>query len=127
MEHEKELEIWLGKNRILALFAKNVNLWRDVAFMLTLVLNFFIIFSYSIHFGDPNDDDYSRRMYNPRLFFNEGATNTLDLFKTLGIIMIFCSSFVVLFFLIKKAPLVVKKAWSMDILGVEKGRDGSKN
>mmetsp|Transcript_22209 Transcript_22209/g.19037 ORF Transcript_22209/g.19037 Transcript_22209/m.19037 type:complete len:420 (-) Transcript_22209:169-1428(-) len=96
-----------------------------MAFYLTLVLNFLIIFSYSVYFGDSNDE-YDRRMYNPRLFLDESLTNTIDIFRFIGIVMIFCSSFVVLFFLIKKAPLVVKKAWSLDILGVEKNPDGSR-
>jgi inositol 1,4,5-triphosphate receptor type 1/inositol 1,4,5-triphosphate receptor type 3 len=41
-------------------------------------------------------------------------TNTENIFVTLGTIMIVCSLLVVLFFLCKKAPLLIQKAWGVD-------------
>lgn len=125
MKLEERMKIFFGKNRFLALFAQHVELWKDLAFVLTLILNFLIFFSYSEYFGDPNDDEFKARMDNPRLFLDSNAKNTKSLFTILGIIMIICSSFVVAFFLMKKAPLVIQKAWKIDLFN-RTNPDGSK-
>jgi len=116
MQHEERLKVFFGKNKFLALFAQHVNLWKDLAFILTIVLNFLIIFSFSEYSGDEVNDEseFEARMNHPRLFLNDDITNTESIFDIIGLIMIVCSLFVVLFFLIKKAPLVIQKAWEID-------------
>ena len=60
-----------SKSKLLTLFAKYVKLWKDLAFLLTLVLNIFIIFSYS---------DVIRRSLNFGIDLNEGEKFILVLF-----------------------------------------------
>ena len=70
-----------------------------------------------ISYGAPEDADKKvkeeARLWNPRLgLSNENSVNdTEEIFDICGYIMIFCSSFVVLFFLCKKAPLYLKETW----------------
>lgn len=45
-KHEEELTQFFNQNKFVALFAKYVILWKDLCFLLTLVLNVFIILSY---------------------------------------------------------------------------------
>ena len=45
-KHEEELDIFFKKNSFIAIFANYVILWKDLAFILTLLLNLFIILSY---------------------------------------------------------------------------------
>lgn len=47
----------------MALFANYVKLWKDLAFILTLVLNLFILLSYSVVYGD--------RLGTPILFMSD--------------------------------------------------------
>ncbi len=42
------------------------------------------------------------------------VSETLVIFNILGIIMICCSTFVVCYFLLKKAPLLIQEAWKKD-------------
>jgi inositol 1,4,5-triphosphate receptor type 1/inositol 1,4,5-triphosphate receptor type 3 len=76
-------------------------------------LNIFIILSF--YDGDPNqsaEERYFERIYKPRLVKELTTDETERLFRICGIIMIVCSTFVVLFFLCKKAPLYVREAWN---------------
>ena len=43
---EEKLFIFFNNNKIIALFANYVNLWKDFCFILTLIINFTIITSY---------------------------------------------------------------------------------
>lgn len=61
-ENEEKLKIYFSQNKIVALFANYVNLWKDIAFLLSLLLNLFIITSFSTYFGD--------RMEGERLFLS---------------------------------------------------------
>ena len=46
MKLEESLSIFFSNNRIIALFANYVTLWKDICFILTLFINFIIITSY---------------------------------------------------------------------------------
>lgn len=96
------------KNKFFALFANHVKLWKDLAFVCTLLLNFFILFSYS---GAEQDE----RMKEPRLFGRYSTRVTMRAFRVVGVLMIIFSSFVVLFFLCKRAPLIIKAAWGGEV------------
>ena len=55
------------------------------------------------------------RTTNPILGLSGSVVSLSDtryVFKLFGFIMIFCSMFVVVFFLVKKAPLYFKEAWN---------------
>ena len=58
-------------------------------------------------------DEATRRMYEPRLFLMEdfSAAQTESTFLFLGMMQMICSFGVVAFFLLKKAPIVIRKAW----------------
>jgi hypothetical protein len=80
----------------------------------SITLNIFILGSYSENFGNT---DANERLLKPRLFqkasINEAATETI--FLACGIAMTVCAVFVVMFFLLKRAPLVFREAWKDDI------------
>jgi hypothetical protein len=57
-KHEEYLKKFFNKQKLLALFVNYVKLWKDLAFIFTIVLNIFIIFSFSDKFGS-------------RLYFNK--------------------------------------------------------
>lgn len=46
-KHEEKLAVFFSKNKFIAIFANYVILWKDLAFILTLLLNLFIILSYA--------------------------------------------------------------------------------
>lgn len=102
-KHEERLDIFFSKNKMLSLFAKYDKLWKDLAFIFTIMLNFFILLSYSTVFGD--------RMEEPRLFMMDGITKeeTMNIIFYFGIIMTICSLFVVSFFVMKNLPLIIKR------------------
>lgn len=70
-----------------------------------------------ISYGAPEGADVKEkneaRLWNPRLGLSteNSVENTEEIFDICGYVMIFCSSFVVLFFLCKKAPLYIKEIW----------------
>jgi len=104
--HEEWLKRYFAHNQFIALFANYVKLWKDLAFIFTLIINLFIVGSFSEKFGD--------RMHNYRLFMNPDYSEeqTKQLFQIFGILMTVCSMFVVAFFLVKNLPLIIKKAWN---------------
>lgn len=104
-EHEETLRRIFQRQKFLALFANYVKLWKDLAFIFTLLLNLFIIGSFAEIDGD--------RMESYRLFQKDEYTSsqTKNIFLICGSIMACCSIFVVMFFLFKNAPLIIKKAW----------------
>ncbi|EGR30673.1 MIR domain protein [Ichthyophthirius multifiliis] len=119
-KHEHKLKIIFSQNKFIALFANYVNLWKQLTFTLTLILNIFILISFN--------SDYEDRINNYRLYDalsdqRLSQDRTDQIFDILGIIMTICSSFVVLFFLCKNVPLIVKKAWSDDINQGQKNKN----
>jgi hypothetical protein len=50
--HEEKLKRFFNQQKLIALFANYVKLWKDLAFGFTLILNLFIIGSFSDHYGD---------------------------------------------------------------------------
>lgn len=73
----------------------------------------FILLSYSSGvYKDDNEKEYNR-LWKPSLGVDGSVSEnkTKEIFKTTGIAMIVCSTFVVIFFLCKRAPLYLKRAW----------------
>ena len=111
MQHEEQLISFFNKNKIIGLFANHINLWENLAFFLSLAVNFIILSSYSGYYGDEEDPD-ERRLKNPRFWLKEGATSTLAILKVLSAVMLGSSLVVVVFFMLKKMPLIITKVWS---------------
>jgi len=111
MQHEEELISFFNKNKLIGLFANHINLWENLAFGLSLAVNFIILSSYSGYFGDEEDPN-ERRRNNPRFFLKEKATGTLTVLHILSAVMLGASLIVVIFFMLKKMPLIITKVWS---------------
>ena len=58
-EHEEKLRIFFSKNKILAIFANYEKLWKDLAFIFTIVLNILIIGSFALIDGGDRMNDYN--------------------------------------------------------------------
>jgi inositol 1,4,5-triphosphate receptor type 1/inositol 1,4,5-triphosphate receptor type 3 len=114
MKHEHRLNKLLSKNFCIKLIAKHVRLWRELAWYMTLLLNFFILASYSTYSTD--------RTTEPSLFYVESkgtedsvndVQRTKSLFNLLGTIQSVCAGMVVLFFLMKSGPVLAKRGWAV--------------
>ena len=80
---------------------------------MTLLLNMFIILGFYDGSADMSESErYYIRINKPRLLNSMSSIDTNNLFSYCGIIMIVCSTFVVVFFLSKKAPLYIREAWN---------------
>lgn len=99
---------FLNQNKIIAIFAKYIKLWKDLSFLCSLILNLFIVLSFSISEDDDSDE---RRFQEPSLLHEVDVTTTQQIFRIIGIFMSACTCFVVGFFFLKKAPLILKEAW----------------
>lgn len=112
IRHNHRLQKIYEKYPFVSLIASNVSLWGDVAFMCTLILNFFIISSFS-YYGEHSLND-------PSLFFFDhfkyvgGLTSkdTENAFTTLGTILMACCVIIVSFFLLKTGPVLAKRGWN---------------
>lgn len=87
----------------MALLTNHVVLWRELAFILTLFLNLFILFSFNDEAGD--------RVQDYKFFNSLSPSVTSAIIFLIGLIMTCLSCFVVAFFLLKNAPLIMKRAW----------------
>jgi len=110
MKHEHRLKLLFNKYKVLAMFANHVTLWQDLSFTIALIVNFFILTSYSSNYGD-EEDPVERRLHNPKLFLVDHI-NAKPILSILGVIMLISTIFVVLFYLFKKAPLVMERVWN---------------
>jgi len=111
-QHELRLKAFFNRRKLIAVFANFVNLWKDLAFLLSITLNLMILGAYSTRFHEEGDPDEGR-LTDPVLFVREyiSVRRTKQVLTAAGLAMTFCSIFVVLFFLLKRAPVIIKKAW----------------
>ena len=83
--------------------------------MLAFIINFLILVSYQgelLVTDDPDFDIEDIRMYHPKLSsLNMNSEQTLDIFFYIGVVMMCASCCVTAFYLLKKAPIVIRKAW----------------
>lgn len=94
------------KNKFLSLFANYVELWKDIAFILTILLNLFNLFTFTSKFGD--------RFYDQHFLLDQESytvQQTNSIVSIMGLIMTCCSMFVVAFFLAKNLPILIKRIW----------------
>lgn len=104
-KHEEKLNIFFQKNQFLGIFAYNIKLWKNISFLLSVILNLFIITSYASIFGS--------RMDAPRLLMSNHVTvaKTKSIFSILGWMMVCSSSFILVFYMLKQLPIIYRKAW----------------
>ncbi|EWS73528.1 inositol-triphosphate type 1 protein (macronuclear) [Tetrahymena thermophila SB210] len=124
-KHEEKLSLFFNRNKIVSIFANYVDMWREIAYIITVTLNIFIIISYSELNVDKNkpsnlepeissETRWDMRTMNPLLGLTDrylSVQDTRDLFALFGFIMVFCSMFIMVFFLVKRGPLYLKQAW----------------
>jgi len=106
------LDLYFSKNKIFAIFAQYVNLWKDLSFICAILLNIVIICSYGYSDGNSSDD---QRLWEPSLSSQVSVAQTKRVFFIVGICMSCFSVFVVIFYVFKKAPLVIKESWNEDV------------
>ncbi|KRX08878.1 MIR motif [Pseudocohnilembus persalinus] len=106
MKHQENLNHFFSHNPLLALLANYDKLWKDLAFLFTIIINIFILTSFSTKFS-------TDRLYGYHLFQLEeyNTSRTKRYFQGLGLSMAISSGFVVAFFLVKTLPLIVRKVW----------------
>lgn len=92
MKLNYQLNLWLQNFKLLAVLVANIDLLRDIAFLLALAINLMVLLS----FKRVNDD---------------ASLKIIDVIITLGTIVIVFSMLIVVYFLAKTAPLIIKKAW----------------
>ena len=79
---------------------------------MTLSLNFFIIASFYDLLNEDGQESSNR--YTPSLFYGDGNLNnygTNNIITILGTTQCVCSVLIVSFFIIKTAPLLIKRGW----------------
>lgn len=72
------MAILFKKTCLLSVMYRHLDLIKDLVFILAILLNVFVMLSYSIYNGNP--------MYSPRLFFYFNTEFTQDLFIVLGVL-----------------------------------------
>lgn len=94
MEFDKWLQNYFNKNKIVAILANYVSMWKDIGFLMTIILNVFIFLSFSDRFND--------RFYNYRLFNSESISEdtTKNVFLLCGWVQAGCSIFGNFFYLL---------------------------
>lgn len=99
MKLNYQLNLWLNKVQILAVLVANIQLLRDIAFIMALIINVMVLIEYKKE--------------------NDGETTPIkSAIILMGIIVIVLSMLIVAYFLAKTAPLIIKKAW----VGVQKDK-----
>ena len=111
MQHEAKLSKFLRNYKLLSLITLRIELWKNLSFVLTLVLNFLIVSSYSTY--------STHRLTEPSLFYYESQSNqpglsvseTKNLFRALGILQCVCAGLILSFYVMKKGPVLAKRGW----------------
>ena len=135
MLHEEKLNKLLNKNIFIGLIFDHGKLWAQLAFISNLTINFVIIASYSDlaaretcayiknqtnnHplYDYPCDNTFNNSLFQtarkvePRFWYNNKLEATKEAVMIIGISNILFSALVVLFFLLKRAPLLVQDVW----------------
>jgi hypothetical protein len=92
MKLTNQLNIWLNKVKVLAVIVANIQLLRDIAFIMALVINLLVLVEY-------------------RKIDDSKASPIKSAIILQGTIVIVLSMIIVGYFLAKTAPLIIKKAW----------------
>lgn len=105
INHEFVIKNIIKKSTVFYIIASHVEIWRIIAFLLTIVLNYIILGSYS---ETINDESFLQ--FNPD-DKGIGHNTTIALLKFFGILQLCCCLILVAFFLIKVGPLLARKGW----------------
>lgn len=112
MKHEETLRKLYEINKFVGFVAQNHKVWSFISISSSFSINILIMFSYSNN-GVSSDDPNIKyaRLEDPRLFFQESKSVTLQVILILGLLNLASLSLVASFFLIKRAPLLIKGIW----------------
>lgn len=109
IKHEQRLHRLFSKYNMFSIVTFNVILWQDVTFVLTVLINFLMVYSYS----DYNNQDPDK----PKLFYHDLSTyDTLVTFRTLGTFLVISSLMALIISLIKEVPIIAKRIFISKIL-----------
>lgn len=121
MIHEEKLNKLFNKNKLIDVIFNHEKLWKDLAFITNLTINFIIIVSYTEQFPifanfalNPENAISHARKYEPRFFFEKDLNDTIIVIYVIGVTNMVFSGLVVIFFLLKRAPLILeeKDVWT---------------
>ena len=100
-------EQWLkkSKNPFLKFFYNYIPTFKEISFIMTLLINMTIMLSYSDQYGDRLVDVHLYRMPDYTV------KRTMQFFMVAGVIISFSSVFFVTFLLLKELPLIYKKVF----------------
>jgi hypothetical protein len=79
LKHGLKLKKYINKYRLVRLIAEHVSLWKEISFILTLVINFFVLTSYSSYV------DGADRASEPSIFYQQDKEGTENFLRSLGI------------------------------------------
>ena len=120
MRHEYRLQRFINTSWVMAIIARNLSAWKDLSFVLTLVLNILILASFS-SYGTDRLSEYSLFYYESRGYgIGISASGTRGLFIALGLTQIVFTTFIDVFFLVKVGPLLLSRgwrSWQVDVSG----------
>lgn len=102
MINEFKLSKLLKRNFLVSLVASYVSVWKEVAFLMTILLNLIIIMSFF------NNSEIGESLVYDTKYSSE-TQNVINIF---GIIQMGCSCCIVAFFLLKTAPVLIARGWS---------------
>lgn len=116
------LRDWLGKIKVISVLANNIIVLRLITFYLTLAINILILVSFKYprkydpftgtnftnYIAGPVNESFKILFETKILSFFSASRNYIT---ALGIIQIIISLFIVSYFLLKTAPLLIQKAW----------------
>ena len=107
VKHEYRIQKIYNISKIIAVFAKNISLWRLLSFYLTIIINIIIVTTYRQK-KDGLYDEENRTIFSSV----ETDEKWMQWLNTLGIIQICMSIFIVIYFQLKTAPLILDRVWS---------------
>lgn len=103
MAHEFVLDKLLNKYKIIGLVAANITVWKELAFIMTIAINFIIIASFYNDGSVPGTPS----------FWYDGSNQSISysLINVFGSIQLACSVCIVALFQLKAAPILVSRGW----------------
>ena len=107
MKLNYEIQVYINKFKTLEVIINNIDLLRDLEFMIALIINILLFLFYQKGKDSPtiNDDGTETDEYGQDYFEYD---NVVEL---LGSISIALSFLIVAFFLSRNAPIIIDKAW----------------
>ena len=111
LKYEHKLQKLFERNMLVNLSMKNVPLWRDMVYYITIALNLIILFSYSEYGTD--------RLDEPSLFYKESGDNdaglssgaTIIVIYLLGAALTFNAFVIASYYVMKTVPLHFSRSW----------------